>query len=70
MTNKEVHIGDNILKEGDWITMNGTIGKIYKGQLAVLKNKQISKEIVSMLKQEEKLSVSLPSQQKRHQGPP
>ncbi len=36
LTKKEVHIGDNILKEGDWITMNGTIGKIYKGQLDLI----------------------------------
>ena len=33
---KDVHIGNTILKEGDWITMNGTAGKIYKGQLDLI----------------------------------
>ena len=33
---KEVYIGNTILKEGDWITMNGTAGKIYKGQLDLI----------------------------------
>lgn len=33
---KEVHIGENVLKEGDWITMNGTLGKIYEGQLDLI----------------------------------
>ena len=30
---KEVQIGGQLLKEGDWITMNGTLGKIYSGQV-------------------------------------
>ena len=33
---KEVYIGNTILKEGDWITMNGTVGKIYKGLLDLI----------------------------------
>jgi pyruvate,orthophosphate dikinase len=31
--NKEVQIGDQLLMEGDWITMNGALGKIYSGQV-------------------------------------
>ena len=30
---KEVQIGDQLLREGDWITMNGALGKIYSGQV-------------------------------------
>ena len=33
---KEVSVGDTVLKEGDWITMNGTRGNIYKGQLNLI----------------------------------
>ena len=33
---KEVNIGNTVLKEGDWITMNGTVGKIYQGQLNLI----------------------------------
>ena len=30
---KEVQIGNQLLREGDWITMNGALGKIYNGQI-------------------------------------
>ena len=30
---KELIVGDMVVKEGEWITMNGTIGKVYLGQL-------------------------------------
>jgi len=33
---KELHIGDKVLKEGDWITLNGTKGNVYEGQLAMM----------------------------------
>ena len=33
---KEVQIGETVLKEGDWISMNGTTGKIYGGQLKLI----------------------------------
>ncbi|MEC9376525.1 MAG: pyruvate, phosphate dikinase [Candidatus Neomarinimicrobiota bacterium] len=36
LTKKEVHVGDTMLQEGDWITMNGTKGTIYKGQLNLI----------------------------------
>ena len=33
---KEVQIGGQLLKEGDWITMNGTLGKIYNGPVDLI----------------------------------
>jgi len=33
---KEVQIGETVLKESDWISMNGTTGKIYGGQLKLI----------------------------------
>ena len=33
---REAHIQNIVLKEGDWITMNGTVGKIYAGQLELI----------------------------------
>ena len=34
VSKKEVVIGENTISEGDWITMNGTEGKIYSGLLS------------------------------------
>ncbi|KLT69190.1 pyruvate, phosphate dikinase [Flavobacterium sp. ABG] len=31
--NRTVSIGDLVLKEGDWISLNGSTGKIYKGKI-------------------------------------
>jgi len=33
---KELSVGGKTLKEGDWITLNGTKGNIYEGQLAMM----------------------------------
>tara|TARA_A100001037_G_C15152141_1_gene640112 strand:+ start:1646 stop:4342 length:2697 start_codon:yes stop_codon:yes gene_type:complete len=33
---KEVSIGDIILKEGDWVTMNGTVGHLYAEQVDLI----------------------------------
>ena len=33
---KQLTIGDDIIKEGDWITMNGTLGVVYLGQLDLI----------------------------------
>jgi pyruvate,orthophosphate dikinase len=33
---KELHIGGKVLKEGDWITLNGTKGAVYEGKLPML----------------------------------
>jgi pyruvate,orthophosphate dikinase len=33
---KEMRVGSLTLKEGDWISLNGTTGKVIKGQLGTL----------------------------------
>lgn len=33
---KEVHVNGKTVKEGDWITLNGTAGRVYEGQLDLL----------------------------------
>lgn len=33
--NKTLEVGDKIYKEGDWLTLNGTTGKVYEGQLSL-----------------------------------
>tara|TARA_B100001250_G_C19814524_1_gene797546 strand:+ start:2834 stop:5542 length:2709 start_codon:yes stop_codon:yes gene_type:complete len=33
---KEVSVGDIILKEGDWITMNGTLGNLYQDKVNLI----------------------------------
>ena len=34
--NKQLTAGDIVVKEGDWITMNGTLGVVYLGQLKLI----------------------------------
>jgi pyruvate, orthophosphate dikinase len=33
---KQISVNGNILREGDWITLNGTKGRVYEGQLDLL----------------------------------
>ena len=33
---KEIHVNGRVIKEGDWLTLNGTKGRIYKGKLNLL----------------------------------
>ncbi|MGD0883967.1 MAG: pyruvate, phosphate dikinase [Thermodesulfovibrionales bacterium] len=33
---KEIHVNGKILREGDWITLNGTKGRVYEGKLSLL----------------------------------
>jgi len=33
---REIHVNGRILKEGDWITLNGTAGRVYEGKLKLL----------------------------------
>ena len=33
---KEILIGEKTLKEGEWITLNGTKGSVYEGKLAMI----------------------------------
>lgn len=34
--NKEIHVNDRVIREGEWITLNGTKGRVYEGQLTLL----------------------------------
>ncbi|MBI5847444.1 MAG: pyruvate, phosphate dikinase [Nitrospirae bacterium] len=36
VSKKEVHVNGRVLKEGDWITLNGTKGRVYEGKLDLL----------------------------------
>jgi pyruvate,orthophosphate dikinase len=36
ITNKQMHVNSRILNEGDWITLNGTKGRVYEGKLNLL----------------------------------
>ena len=33
MAKRQIEVGDTIIKEGDWLSIDGTLGEIYKGQL-------------------------------------
>ncbi|HWR58180.1 MAG TPA: putative PEP-binding protein, partial [Thermodesulfovibrionales bacterium] len=33
---KEIHVNERVIREGDWITLNGTKGRVYEGKLALL----------------------------------
>lgn len=33
---KEIHVNGRVLREGDWITLNGTVGNVYEGKLDLL----------------------------------
>lgn len=33
---KEIHVNGKVLREGDWITLNGTKGRVYEGKLSLL----------------------------------
>ena len=35
--NKKLNIGNRILNEGDWVTLNGSLGNIYDGELSLKK---------------------------------
>ena len=35
-TDNQMLINDEIIKEGDWLTLNGSTGKVYKGQLSLI----------------------------------
>lgn len=36
LANREIHVNDRIIREGEWITLNGTKGRVYEGQLTLL----------------------------------
>ncbi len=47
---KELSVGDKILKEGDWITLNGTKGNVYDGKLPMLDASEENKLLFEFLK--------------------
>jgi pyruvate,orthophosphate dikinase len=47
---KELHIDSKILKEGDWVTLNGTKGNLYEGQLPMMDVGQENKMLTDFLK--------------------
>jgi pyruvate,orthophosphate dikinase len=47
---KEVKTGEKTLKEGDWITLNGTKGNVYQGQLPMMDAGEENKVLNSFLK--------------------
>ncbi|HLD40616.1 MAG TPA: putative PEP-binding protein, partial [Candidatus Omnitrophota bacterium] len=48
--NKTITAGDKIIKEGDWITLNGTKGNVYLGQLKMMDASEENKLLIEFLK--------------------
>ncbi|MBU2567532.1 MAG: pyruvate, phosphate dikinase [Elusimicrobia bacterium] len=48
--NKTLKTGDATLKEGDWVTLNGTRGYVYKGQLPMVKAAEENPYFVEFIK--------------------
>jgi len=49
-TRKELHVNDKVFKEGDWITLNGTKGNVYEGQLPMMDVSEENKILNDFLK--------------------
>jgi len=47
---KELNIDSKILREGDWITLNGTKGNVYEGKLLMIDASQENKLLMDFLK--------------------
>ncbi|MBN1913860.1 MAG: pyruvate, phosphate dikinase [Candidatus Omnitrophica bacterium] len=47
---KEMRIGDKLLKEGSWVTLNGTKGNVYEGQLPMMDASEENKLLSQFLK--------------------
>jgi len=47
---KEIHAGEKILKEGDWITLNGTKGLVYEGKLPMMDSQEENKILGEFLR--------------------
>ncbi|MGE5309376.1 MAG: pyruvate, phosphate dikinase, partial [Deltaproteobacteria bacterium] len=48
--NKEIHIDGKVIKEGDWITLNGTKGNVYLGKLPMMDAGEENKVLDAFLK--------------------
>jgi len=43
-------VGDIIIKQGDWVTLNGTKGNVYKGKLSILEAGEENEELNAFMK--------------------
>ncbi len=50
MEKRELRVGDAVLREGDWITLNGTKGNVYAGQLPMMAAGEENLVLMSFLK--------------------
>jgi pyruvate,orthophosphate dikinase len=50
MERRELRVGDTVLREGDWITLNGTKGNVYAGQLPMMAAGEENVVLMSFLK--------------------
>lgn len=60
-TAREIHVNGKILREGDWITLNGTKGRVYEGKLDLLpadpEHNKWYKELIKWADRTRKLKV-------------
>ncbi|MCU0665902.1 MAG: pyruvate, phosphate dikinase [Candidatus Omnitrophica bacterium] len=57
---KELHIDNKILREGEWITLNGTKGNVYEGELPMMDSSEenmLLTEFLKMCKESKKLGI-------------
>ena len=47
---KELHVDSKILKEGEWLTLNGTKGNVYEGKLPMMDASEENKLLMDFLK--------------------
>ena len=61
LSGKEIHVNGKVIREGDWITLNGTKGRVYEGQLNLLpaepEHNQWYKELMTWADQIRTLNV-------------
>jgi pyruvate,orthophosphate dikinase len=50
MEAKELRVGETVLRQGDWITLNGTKGNVYAGQLPMMAAGEENVVLMSFLK--------------------
>ncbi|MCM8831409.1 MAG: pyruvate, phosphate dikinase [Candidatus Omnitrophica bacterium] len=54
---KEIHVDKKVLKEGDWITLNGTKGYVYEGKLPMMNVSEENKILNEFLKLCDKVKI-------------
>jgi pyruvate,orthophosphate dikinase len=47
---KELHVDGKVLREGEWVTLNGTKGNLYEGQLPMMEAAKENKMLTEFLK--------------------